>query len=80
LVTPDASGQTARPAEHLAVFRDDDAGMDSMIDLRSYDGKVVFVELLDGSELAGPAALVGDKLDVFGRMVAAAEVVSIEAL
>lgn len=54
--------------------------MAPQIDLSTYDGKVVFVELQDGSELAGPASIVGDKLDVFGRLVAAGDVISIEAL
>ncbi|MEO6712537.1 MAG: hypothetical protein ABIM89_03800 [Mycobacteriales bacterium] len=54
--------------------------MDTRIDLTAFDGLVVFVELEDGSELAGPASAVGDKLDVFGRLVSAQEVVSIEAL
>jgi hypothetical protein len=54
--------------------------MDHTVDLTSYDGKVVFAELRDGSELAGPASVVGDRLDIFGRVVAAADVVSIEAL
>lgn len=51
-----------------------------MVDLTRYDGKVVFVELRDGSELAGPASVVGDRLDVFGRLVAAGDVISIETL
>jgi hypothetical protein len=52
----------------------------SPIDLTQYDGKVVFVELKDGDEVAGPAQLVGDRLDVFGRLVAAGEVVTIDVL
>ena len=54
--------------------------MKNVADLTAYDGLVVFVELSDGSELAGPASLVGDRLDVFGRIVRAADVVAIEAL
>lgn len=54
--------------------------MEHTVDLTTYDGKVVFVELADGSELAGPASVVGDRLDVFGRLVSAGEVVAIEAL
>lgn len=54
--------------------------MDSLVDLTTYDGKVVFVELRDGSELAGPAFAVGDRLDVFGRLVSAGDVLSIETL
>ncbi|MEP7055294.1 MAG: hypothetical protein ABI912_08615 [Actinomycetota bacterium] len=54
--------------------------MKPVLDLTVYDGKVVFVELHDGSELAGPASVVGDRLDVFGRLVSVGEVVSIEAL
>jgi len=54
--------------------------MDLSIDLTTFDGKIVFVELLDGSELAGPASVVGDRLDVFGHLISAGEVVSIEAL
>ena len=54
--------------------------MDSTLDLAMYDGKVVFVELRDGSELAGPAAMVGDRLDIFGRLVSAGDVLSIETL
>ena len=54
--------------------------MDSTVDFTTYDGKVVFVELHDGSELAGPASVVGDRLDVFGRLVSAGDVRSIETL
>ena len=54
--------------------------MDGELDLTAYDGKVVFVELTDGSELAGPASVVGDRLDVFGRLVSLRDVVSIETL
>ena len=54
--------------------------MDFTINLAAYDGKVVFVELRDGSELAGPASVVGDQLDVFGRLVSYHDVESIETL
>jgi hypothetical protein len=52
----------------------------SPIDLTQYDGKIVFVELTSGDEVAGPAQLVGDRLDVFGRLVGAADVVTIDVL
>lgn len=78
--TPDAEGQTGQAGEQAAYERDDDAAMDSTLDLAMYDGKVVFVELRDGSELAGPAAMVGDRLDIFGRLVSAGDVLSIETL
>jgi hypothetical protein len=54
--------------------------MTSPIDLTEYDGKIVFVELTSGDEVAGPAQLVGDRLDVFGRLVGAADVVTIDVL
>jgi hypothetical protein len=59
---------------------DDDGDMNVTVDLTYYDGKVVYAELRDGSELAGPAQVIGDRLDIFGRIVSASEVVSIEAL
>jgi hypothetical protein len=54
--------------------------MNVTVDLTYYDGKVVYAELRDGSELAGPARVIGDRLDIFGRVVSAADVVTIEAL
>jgi hypothetical protein len=54
--------------------------MDVKIDLTYYDGKVVYAELRDGSELAGPAQVIGDRLNIFGRVVRAEDVVSIETL
>jgi hypothetical protein len=54
--------------------------MNGLLDLRSYDGKVVFVELRDGTELAGPAHAVGDGLDVFGQVIKADDVLSIDEL
>ncbi len=59
---------------------DDDGDMDVTADLTRYDGKVVYAELRDGSELAGPASVIGDRLNIFGRVVSASEVVTIEAL
>ena len=57
-----------------------DLDMNGVLDLRSYDGKIVFVELRDGTELAGPAQVVGDRLDVFGQLIQAADVISIDEL
>lgn len=78
--TPDASRKTGRAGERARGNPDDDPGMDITIDLTAFDGKVVFVELRDGSELAGPASVVGNQLDVFGRLVSSKDVVSIETL
>lgn len=54
--------------------------MNGVLHLETYDGKIVFVELRDGTELAGPARAVGDRLDVFGRTITADEVVAIDEL
>jgi hypothetical protein len=54
--------------------------MNGVLDLRSYDGKIVFVELQDGTELAGPAHAVGADLDVFGQRVRPDDVLSIDEL
>jgi hypothetical protein len=78
--TPDAEGQIGQAGEHAGRGPADDAVMTEALDLTAYDGKVVFVELRDGSELAGPASVVGDRLDIFGRLVSVGDVVSIEAL
>ena len=79
-ISPIANATRRRSVQMERRQRDDDAHMKNVADLTAYDGLVVFVELSDGSELAGPASVVGDRLDVFGRIVRAAEVVAIEAL